>query len=118
MVFVAPLDAIMWDRRAVRRIFGFDYVWEVYKPAASRRWGYYVLPVIDGDRLVARLDGRVAHRRWQLTGWWWEKGVRPSRRRRERLQVALRRTAAFLGVEGVSAQAGVPREVADVAEVA
>ena len=45
MLFLGPLDSILWDRKAVQHIFDFDYMWEVYKPVAQRRWGYYVLPV-------------------------------------------------------------------------
>lgn len=59
MVVLAPLDPLLWDRGLVRLIFGFDYVWEIYKPAASRRWGYYVCPLLQGDRLVGRIE---AHR--------------------------------------------------------
>jgi uncharacterized protein YcaQ len=59
MIIVAPLDSILWDRRLVMQLFDFEYVWEVYKPESQRRWGYYVLPVIYGDRFAARLDGRL-----------------------------------------------------------
>jgi uncharacterized protein YcaQ len=41
----------MWDRQALLPLYGFDYRWEVYTPPAKRRWGYYVLPVMFGDRL-------------------------------------------------------------------
>ncbi|MEO8274084.1 MAG: crosslink repair DNA glycosylase YcaQ family protein, partial [Chloroflexota bacterium] len=50
--FLAPLDPLCWDRDLLRRLFGFDYVWEVYVPEPKRRWGYYVLPILYGDRLV------------------------------------------------------------------
>lgn len=56
--FLAPLDPVSARGRA-RRLFGFDYVWEVYKPADQRRWGYYTLPILWGDRLVARFDSRL-----------------------------------------------------------
>jgi len=55
VVFLAPLDAVGAGGRA-RKLFDFDYIWEVYKPAAKRRWGYYTLPILYGDQLVARLD--------------------------------------------------------------
>jgi uncharacterized protein YcaQ len=56
--FLAPLDPFVWDRGLLRELFGFDYVWEVYVPAARRRWGYYVLPILFGDRLVGRIEPR------------------------------------------------------------
>lgn len=52
---LAPLDAVMQRDRA-RALFGFTYLWEVYKPAPQRRWGYYVLPIMYGDALVGRLE--------------------------------------------------------------
>jgi uncharacterized protein YcaQ len=56
---LGPLDPLLWDRDLVRHVFDFDYVWEVYKPAKQRRWGWYVCPLLHRDRLVGRLEGRV-----------------------------------------------------------
>jgi uncharacterized protein YcaQ len=56
--FLSPLDPVSARGRA-KPLFDFDYVWEVYKPAHQRRWGYYTLPVLWGDRLVARFDSRL-----------------------------------------------------------
>jgi uncharacterized protein YcaQ len=69
VVFVAPLDQFMWDRKMVAHLFDFDYIWEIYTPEAKRRWGYYVLPVLFGDALVARAEfrsrgGVLELRRW------------------------------------------------------
>jgi uncharacterized protein YcaQ len=59
VTFLAPLDPLLWDRRLVEELFGFAYRWEVYTPVARRRHGYYVLPVLHGDRLVARIELRL-----------------------------------------------------------
>lgn len=77
--FVAPLDPLMWDRRLVRGLFGFDYIWEVYIPAPKRRHGYYVLPVLFGDRLVGRIEPRLtrASRALRIAGIWFEDGFSP-----------------------------------------
>ena len=56
--FIAPLDPLVWARTALERLWEFSYVWEVYKPVEKRIYGYYVLPVLVGDRFVARFDGR------------------------------------------------------------
>ncbi len=50
--FLAPLDPLVWDRRQLRDLWDFDYLWEVYVPEAKRKWGYYVLPILFGDRFV------------------------------------------------------------------
>ena len=77
--FLAPLDPLMWDRDALLPLYGFDYRWEVYTPAAKRRWGYYVLPILFGDRLVGRIEPRMdrAHRAVRLLGLEWEAGFDP-----------------------------------------
>jgi uncharacterized protein YcaQ len=58
VTFVAPLDPLIWDRPAVRDLWGFDYLWEIYVPEAKRRYGYYVLPILFGDRFVGRIEPR------------------------------------------------------------
>ena len=58
VVFLAPLEPVSARGRA-KILFGFDYVWEVYKPAHQRKFGYYTLPILWGDRLVARFDGKL-----------------------------------------------------------
>jgi uncharacterized protein YcaQ len=77
--FIAPLDPLMWDRRLVKGLFGFDYIWEVYVPAPKRRHGYYVLPLLFGDRLVGRIEPRLerAARRLRIAGIWFEDGFSP-----------------------------------------
>ena len=79
VAFLAPLDPFVWDREFLRSLYGFDYVWEVYVPAAKRRWGYYVLPILFGDRLVGRIEPRVDRRLGLLRvlDLWWEDGFDP-----------------------------------------
>jgi len=78
-VFLAPLDPLAWDRDLLLRLWGFDYRWEVYVPAAKRRWGYYVLPLLYGDRFVGRIEPRIdrATNTLRVLGVWWEDGFDP-----------------------------------------
>jgi uncharacterized protein YcaQ len=55
-VLLSPFDNLLWDRPFARRVLGFDHLIEVYKPAHERRFGYYVLPFLRGDRIVGRVD--------------------------------------------------------------
>lgn len=103
MRFVAPLDGLLWDRVGIQRLFDFDYVWEVYKPAGRRRWGYYVLPVWYRGRLVARFDSRLERGRrgavWRVERFDWEG--RPSASALAALAAAARRFARYLEATGV-----------------
>ncbi len=101
--FLAPLDNLCWDRELLREIFDFDYCWEVYKPASVRRYGYYVLPVLCGDRFVARCEPRFDKKTQTLTvaGWWWEREVRPNATMRHALAAAVDAFARYLGAAQV-----------------
>jgi uncharacterized protein YcaQ len=79
VTFLAPLDPLAWDRNLLRSLFEFDYLWEVYVPAARRRWGYYVLPLLYGDRFVGRIEPRYerSSRAVRVLGLWWEDGFGP-----------------------------------------
>lgn len=100
---LAPLDNLLWDRNLIRQIFDFDYVWEVYKPQALRRWGYYVLPVLYGDRLIARFEPGRDRKLNQLIvkRWWNEAGVSVNQSMAMAVAVALRNLARSNGLESV-----------------
>ena len=53
---IAPLDCMLWDRKLIKAVFGFEYSWEIYTPAEKRKYGYYTLPVIYGDRFAGRTE--------------------------------------------------------------
>jgi uncharacterized protein YcaQ len=76
VAFLAPYDSLLWDSALLASLFGFEFVWEGYFPPAKRRWGYYVLPILFGDRLVGRIEPRIGRdeRAVQVLGVWWEDG--------------------------------------------
>ena len=56
VALLSPLDRLVYDRKRMTEIFEFDYQLEMYKPAAQRKWGYWALPILAGDRLVGKVD--------------------------------------------------------------
>lgn len=54
--FIAPLDNLIWDRRLIKKIFNFEYKWEIYTPIVERKYGYYVLPILSGDSFIGRIE--------------------------------------------------------------
>jgi len=76
VTFLSPLDIVSARGRA-KKLFDFEYKWEVYTPTHQRRWGYYVLPILYGDQLVARLDPKLDRKTMtlEIKGFWWEDGV-------------------------------------------
>ncbi len=97
--FIAPLDNMLWDRKLITALFDFEYTWEVYKPAAQRQYGYYVLPVLYGDRFVARFEPRLDKKTGVLNilNWWWEPGIKPSEAMLQALNSCLRGFMSYLG---------------------
>lgn len=90
MSFIAPLDPLLWDKSLILALWGFSYSWEIYTPAVKRKYGYYTLPIIYGDRFVGRIEA-VPDRKeriLQVKGLWWESGVRQTKA----LSSALERT--------------------------
>jgi uncharacterized protein YcaQ len=105
--FLAPLDPLIWDRRGLLRgLFGFDYLWEVYVPEAKRRWGYYVLPILFGDRFVGRIEPRLDRKTKALNilGIWFEPTFAPMESPGfiEALRDAIEAYRSFVGAEKVA----------------
>jgi len=100
---LSPFDPILRDRRRTLRLFGFDYRFEAFVPAPQRRWGYYVLPILEGERLIGRLDPKLRREEGvlEIRQVWWEPGVRPSKGRLAALETAVERLARLAGAENV-----------------
>jgi len=81
VALIAPFDSLLWDTALLANLFDFEYVWEGFFPPAKRRWGYYVLPIVFGDRFVGRIEPRIDRDRGcvEVLGLWWEDGFAPRR---------------------------------------
>jgi uncharacterized protein len=107
VVFLAPLDPVSARGRA-KVLFGFDYVWEVYKPASQRKFGYYTLPILWGDRLVARFDSKFDRTTstFVILGLWLEdEALGADEAFAEALAGGLARFVTFLGAGKLEATA-------------
>jgi uncharacterized protein len=109
---LAPLDNLLWDRQLIKELFDFDYRWEVYKPVTERRYGYYVLPVLYGDRFIARFEPGMEKKTGALLikNWWWEPGNKPSRRMNSELIKCFQRFADYLGVGCIQVDASLAKQ--------
>jgi uncharacterized protein YcaQ len=81
VAFVAPFDSLLWDTGLLASVFAFAFVWEGFFPPPKRRWGYYVLPILFGDRFVGRLEPRIEREEGvvRILDIWWEDGFTPGR---------------------------------------
>jgi uncharacterized protein YcaQ len=101
---LSPFDPVLRDRARARRLFGFDYRFEAFVPGPQRQHGYYVLPILEGERLVGRLDPKFERREGVLNvrRVYWEPGVRVTKARRAGLEKALARLGGFVGARRVA----------------
>lgn len=99
--FIAPLDNIMWDRTLLEQLFDFSYRWEVYTPAAKRKYGYYVIPVLYNSRFVARFEPEPVGKTgcFRIKSWWWEPDVCPDERMHRVIREEMLRFSRYLQAE-------------------
>lgn len=98
-----PFDPVVRDRKRLERLFGFEYRIEIFVPAAKRRWGYYVYPLLEGDRFVGRIEIKADRNASELTvlNFWEEPGVRWTAVRQRKLEAELARLARFVGLKSL-----------------
>lgn len=109
---LSPFDPALRDRKRAERLFGFNYRIEIFVPEAKRKYGYYVFPVLEGDRLIGRLDSKRDTSSGVLTvsAYWPEPGVRLGKGRVAKLETELDRLARFAGCAHVAFADGWRRE--------
>lgn len=102
--FLAPLDNLIWDRKLTRDIFDFDYTWEVYKPIDKRKYGYYVLPVLYGAKIVARFEPELhrGNKPLVIKNWWWEDNFEVTNDCIDSVKEALDKFCKYLKADGIS----------------
>ncbi|MEM7226492.1 MAG: crosslink repair DNA glycosylase YcaQ family protein [Pseudomonadota bacterium] len=110
---LSPFDPVIRDRGRLAHLFGFDYRIEVFVPAAKRRYGYYVFPLLEADRFVGRID--MVHERdrgeLRVKGLWLEPKCRLTKGRQAALESELARQARFTGAENIVYDEGYVKEV-------
>ena len=100
---LSPFDPALRDRARAEFLFGFYYRIEVFVPEAKRRWGYYVFPVLEGDRIIGRIDAKAykSERVLRVKAFWPELGLAMGAGRMQRLAAELDRLARFAGCDRV-----------------
>ena len=98
---LSPFDPLLRDRNRAERLFGFHYRIEIFVPAEKRRFGYYVFPLLEGDRLIGRIDMTCRRTSGELivTGLWLEPGVKPTKGRMRAIEAELERHRRFTNMD-------------------
>jgi len=98
-----PFDPAVRDRNRLSRLFGFEYRIEIFVPEAKRKWGYYVYPLLEGDRFIGRIEAKAdrANGVLNVTNLWAEPGVKWTKARAVKLDAELARLARFVAVDKV-----------------
>lgn len=104
MRVLSPFDPVIRDRQRCLRLFNFDYRFEAFTPSSKRKYGYYVLPLLQGDRLVGRVNPKFHrdHGELAINGVWWEADIKPTKARKAALNNALAQLARFIGAERIT----------------
>ena len=95
--FLAPLDPMLWDRKLVEAIWDYRYSWEIYTPAEKRKFGYYVLPMLYGEKMAGRIEAAADRKAETLVvkNIWYESGVRQTKKLNAAVDAAIGRLAIF-----------------------
>ncbi len=101
--FIAPLDNILWDRKLIKKIFNFEYKWEIYTPVTERKYGYYVLPVLSGENFIGRIEIVNDKKSKQLLvkNLWFEENTTYTDELRDNINDCINRFSVFNNCESV-----------------
>ena len=95
--FLAPLDPMLWDRKLIEAVWDYRYSWEIYTPAQKRKFGYYVLPMVYGEKMAGRIEAAADRKTETLVikNLWYEPGIRQTKKLNAAVDAAIRRLAKF-----------------------
>ena len=95
--FLAPLDPMLWDRKLVEAVWDYRYSWEIYTPAEKRKFGYYVLPMLYGEKMAGRIEAAADRKAETLVikNIWYEPGIRRTKKLDAAIDAAFCRLAKF-----------------------
>jgi uncharacterized protein YcaQ len=101
--FLAPLDNMLWDRLMVQKLFNFQYSWEVYLPKEKRKYGYYVLPVLYQNKIIARMEPQKYEvgKPIIIKNWWWETGISINGKLKSAIKNGLKIFSEYLNADGI-----------------
>ncbi|MBP6821731.1 MAG: YcaQ family DNA glycosylase [Acidobacteria bacterium] len=100
---LSPFDPVIRDRARAARLFNFDYRFEAFVPEPKRQYGYYVLPILEGEQLVGRIDPKFQRDRnsLEIRNLYWEPTIKVTKARKKRMDEALSRLANLIGATKV-----------------
>ncbi|MHA7964841.1 winged helix-turn-helix domain-containing protein [Paenibacillus sp. CAU 1782] len=103
---IAPLDNLIWDRKLINELFDFDYTWEIYTPAIKRKFGYYVLPLLYGDRFIGRAEIVAERKAGKLVvkNIWYENDVKQTKQLQKALNNCIQKFALFNDCQLISTE--------------
>ena len=95
--FLAPLDPMLWHRKLIEAVWDYRYSWEIYTPAQKRKFGYYVLPMVYGEKMAGRIEAAADRKAETLVikNIWFEPGIRQTKKLNAAVDAAIRRLAKF-----------------------
>ncbi len=115
MRVIGPLDPVIWDRSLLKRLFGFDYVWEVYKKVQDRVWGYYVYPLLYQGEFIARIEAKYDKKTkaLELFNFQKEKGFKLDKESRSAFKRLIHRWMGMLGADDMNLDSTIPRQMVE-----
>jgi uncharacterized protein YcaQ len=101
---IAPLDCMMWDRKLIKELFDFEYKWEIYTPEEQRKYGYYVLPILQGEQFIGRCEVIADSKKKILVvkNIWFENNVKPTKKMYAELDRCYQRFMKFHELQEIS----------------